>query len=1585
MATPDINAIRNARVAFRSIRRSLLLALDDVGTTQAALDAGKRIYAPNRPELVPLQTARDNAIGAAAGLRSAEKNARGAISTAISNWVTGISVDTDVARMTTNGPIVLFPIRIETRFGVDGNPPTPVLRVRIYPDEIFINLHEPAITRAERDAGIRYYTLRDQQGGDENGELWRQLLDTMTPERAAYVLRLLTPNFSGGTSTGTSSASVGPEFPTDYALKQSDFSRPAEAVLPDRWIVRTVSGTTSTDYPGKPIPEPLIMTPDPQKKEPSELFQIPGSNPALFVDDEIAWTVDYQRALDVGMAVTIPLTATQATPGTGGFDKIMVFGVKTSFDQNDTTVFLDQLFDDHHYTRGLALVPQGTPTNNTEDEPTSLPISDPDGSISFNVERKPTAPSPLSSILQDTSLTLATDGNRLSRILGIHSGVFANVAGARGGEQAAAVNMATLLWPTTYGYVVEQLMAPLFTPNQHDQIRDYFLSNVRACGPAPAFRIGQVPYGVLPALSVVNWQQRGSTLQEQFENAARTTMLHCREAWKTAALLNVPKVTPSAADPLADLLDVLALAPSAQVMFARQSTGPIATLDLFNWYGIDYQTALDEGKSIVADLLGRIAQANWATALLAQITHSDTSKQVAIPLIALPEAIGNIQIDPLVAPLFAANITDLINDNVNVPAQFKETVFYKLARMALLEAKIRRSVAVIKANPGGIAAVFLEVEVELNQSPVPFAPLLLFTGVPGTNGPLGDSTTVRNDPQVQAVYGALLSTLITPAGQLERLFAETLDLCSHRLDAWLTGFATRRLLEMRTAQQTSGVVPVGNYFGGYAFVENVRPVARTTTNLTGYGTVEIQDGNGGFVHAPSLSHATAGTILRNGYMSYHDESPSKYAFDLSSARVRAAREIFGEIRAGQPLGAVFGYRFERGVAQNYPVNLGLNQYRYALRNYFPLVANKAGGPSTVPNNIVATIAARNVVDGLALWNAFQANTIPWDTAPDLPRRTIVVNGQTVPNPPYTALATELNKLGDIIDAVSDLNIGEGLLQLARGNVSAAAGNLDSLARGTPPPDPETAVSQRGGTPASHRVALTFTGAGIPISPGDGWTGTLTPRANASLTLDNWAGRILGNPTLATAHITLDPVDPTTGTATSVDISLADLGLRPLDVVAIARASATANAGSILDRRFAAAAAQFLANNNDATHKVGAIAYNPPPTPPANTPQVGPASIPQVMEVARAIGALVGGARNLTADDLSSSIDSPDARKSTDPANKPLVDDQSDIATHAGEATGAINAIITSLTSGTGLAAALVAAADYFADAFPAPGSTDASLAVTIAPTIAAELKRRVKAAADAVQALGSTAGVMAAQRVEQFRALFGNDFLVLPPFFPPNPAELGLSLGAGTTLLPQSEDANSPQQFLQQAAQIYEGLGRFRTLSLYMGALNLPPLRMDMAQLPHAGEPWIGLKFANRTTPLPAPLPGRQSLLLFSPSTLAPAASDIWQGIVVQDWVEVIPNNTETTGLGFNFDNPGAEAAQAILVIPPSTTGANWKTSDIWATLSETFDLARIRAVDLELVGGFGQFLPAIYASNNIALQTASTSFAASVFDVPLF
>ena len=85
----------------------------------------------------------------------------------------------------------------------------------------------------------------------------------------------------------------------------------------------------------------------------------------------------------------------------------------------------------------------------------------------------------------------------------------------------------------------------------------------------------------------------------------------------------------------------------------------------------------------------------------------------------------------------------------------------------------------------------------------------------------------RNSPgagETAQVLAALGHLAPLPSATLDRLLRETLDLASHRLDAWVTSLATQRLSRMRADK------PTGAHLGAYGVVrdltpENARPAA----------------------------------------------------------------------------------------------------------------------------------------------------------------------------------------------------------------------------------------------------------------------------------------------------------------------------------------------------------------------------------------------------------------------------------------------------------------------------------------------------------------------------------------------------------------------------------------------------------------------------------------------------------------------------------------------------------------------------------------------------------------------------------------
>ncbi|WP_173073275.1 hypothetical protein [Phytohabitans rumicis] len=217
----------------------------------------------------------------------------------------------------------------------------------------------------------------------------------------------------------------------------------------------------------------------------------------------------------------------------------------------------------------------------------------------------------------------------------------------------------------------------------------------------------------------------------------------------------------------------------------------------------------------------------------------------------------------------------------------------------------------------------------------------------------------RRVVELAELRAALRWLATRPADVLARALGETLDVASHRLDAWLTAIATDRLRAMRRAR------PAGVQLGGYGAVTDLR--ARTRPASEGY------------LHAPSVGQAATAAVLRSGYLT-HAGAPlgQRLALDLTSRRVRLAVELAAGVHGGHQLGALLGYRLERALHER-PA-LGLARYLPALRQLAPLAAGKR---TPVPaGTSVDAIAAPVVVDGLALLRA--ASTIPWGGNPPAP-------------------------------------------------------------------------------------------------------------------------------------------------------------------------------------------------------------------------------------------------------------------------------------------------------------------------------------------------------------------------------------------------------------------------------------------------------------------------------------------------------------------------------------------------------------------------------------------------------------------------
>lgn len=769
-----------------------------------------------------------------------------------------------------------------------------------------------------------------------------------------------------------------------------------------------------------------------------------------------------------------------------------------------------------------------------------------------------------------------------------------------------------------------------------------------------------------------------------------------------------------------------------------------------------------------------------------------------------------------------------------------------------------------------------------------------------------------------------------PTAELERLFTETLDVCAYRLDAWATSLATQQLAALREEH------PEGTYIGAYGWVDELRPFPadeRQEVDLPDEPGARAYTYNGGYVQAPSMAHAATAAVLRNAYMTRSGDAQSPYAVNLSSARVRKAMSVLDAVRAGQPLGAILGYLFERGLH-----DAQLDRFIDDFRGKYRLASSGADSGAAAAE----AIAARDTVDGYALVRDYRSNT-HWDRMPP--------PGQAFMGQVDAVLAT----VDEALDALADLLTAESVHQLVSGNMDGAGATLDAMAKGAHPPEPAVVSQPRGGTSLTHRVILTLSAA---QGSGDAWPPAAgTPRGEAEPRLNAWVGRILGDPSGVICRVDLGAHPP-------VWVTLRSLELQPLDVLALARSEESGvPADSELYRRIVQAAV----GESDATASE-VLPSDLDCDPPGLTPDQ--LSFAEALELARSINRVLGQARPLAPRDLllpeeAGAVESEggDARPAELAARVQAIQ---------GLLADAIELLDTALASATpqALREALRAAAGFgVVGAYPPAGVADlTALAQSVRDELCGRLERAARPGAES-DPLGP------------MRAMLGQDFTILPAFTPARRGELSQALVTSPDAGDDPEAAVTG--WLAQAARVRRPLDAWRRLSLYTVALGRASSAPRIVQLPHAANSrWIGLPLAGPG--LPRPNAGRLSLFLLGEAPWAADAAEGWAGLLLDEWPEVIPNAAEDVAVAFHYDRPNAEAPQAVLVAVPPRPGEPWSLDLLSAIVEETFGMAKTRGFDGEWTRFGGErghalydnpWLPMIFLADGDPDATVTTDF----------
>jgi hypothetical protein len=221
----------------------------------------------------------------------------------------------------------------------------------------------------------------------------------------------------------------------------------------------------------------------------------------------------------------------------------------------------------------------------------------------------------------------------------------------------------------------------------------------------------------------------------------------------------------------------------------------------------------------------------------------------------------------------------------------------------------------------------------------------------------------------------------------------------------------------------------------------------------------------------------------------------------------------------------------------------------------------------------------------------------------------------------------------------------------------------------------------------------------------------------------------------------------------------------------------------------------------------------------------------------------------------------------------------------------------------------------------------------------------------------------------RLREVFGKAFVVMPRFKAANPVELEKAFADSSKI--QEGDPLAVVPWFQRAARVRVGMNRFDEALKYAEAVGTGEnLNLKVAQLPfRENDRWVALPLKDGT-PING---GCLSIVAQTPAQLDVKGQ--LAGLLIDEWVETVPNPSETTGVVFQYDQPNSTAPQAILLALPPNGHPTWSVISLRQVLLETLELAKIRAVDPDLLGETNHFLPALYFALNADGETITSDF----------
>lgn len=1516
--------------------------------------------------------------------------------------------DNLVNQMNDRYPILFFPVRIETVF-MDKNGPE--LWVRIFPDDIAVETHEEDLTQSEIDEGMAYWRSFANAPGDvEKIHAWDLLCRSFGAERAAWVALQMQPtNLPAPPTPPPPSDQL--IFPTLVPKSDAWSKQPVTHIMPDAFVIYAYdyNGNVTT-FQTSNIPDELKMGIDPTLDPDTQSISfdqqdVNGRMNELVANPDVDWMINFDAAIASGLGARIAISAQQFDQG---FQKILVLGVKATLTVEASQSRLESLIKSHHYTDGFSLLKQGTSTNNSDTDYSGYSFVEFGNPTTYKTERLDPLFTPVFTQRQKT------DGQVLCEALGIEYDLLYHIFQANGTDISSSMSINNLLYQVSFGYTANELM-PIFGTRRsnNNELRQFFSDYVRSRGALPSIRSGTQPYGILPAsvYSRINWDtDPNAGLYRRLFEYTQALDVHWTNAiasFDGIGLAQGRAASPPSGSPAQQLSDILTAHAVSTSYVQRVGVGAGYIWNNLQYAALKYKELSDQWSQEQMERMNYVVKDSGLpldfTNKAVQINYLKEQSSIEIPLVAGPNVpedgplprISNS--GNMLELLHAATFDELRDENYEmhgVPediteSELKRNMLYRFTRQSLMLEYYEAACELLGIpDERRGEAEFINI-IEPGSPP---AGLEAFASPPQESGPMGRLTYGASRLQLMATpfngyesVGAFLSSgelqgipeahnLIearesllsiskSSVRELGLLTAELVDAVSYRLDTWRLALVNQRLNALRGITEGSSSRNKGLYLGAYGWVTDV--VRNTELQQVPPPSSQFEPDilrdlrNKGFIHAPSINQAVTGAVMLSGYKNRADQNmEDPLSINLSSERVRAALDIMDGIRNGQNLSVLLGYEFERRFRALYQDPQYVNQFISGLRNHFPLesfVVEVTPDPS-----VVDKVKARNVVSGAKLVEVFKTSGITDIVGP------IGAAGTAAELP----ITQSVNWIWNLMDAVGDIALSEGLFHVVQGNPVKGGALADALSKGNMVAEPDILDSIKSGLEVGQRFTMHFK---TLDTPQNGWNtiGGVSYRRNAEPYVNAWLSELLPDPTTLFCNVIIngDTLNPR-------PVFAADLGLQPIDLMYLVNEELD-NDDSILSliiKKYVRENSGTPGYTKDTTLQ---IIYGP-------EPEDGYFTFDEVLPVLLYARKIITSSRPLNTRDymLPGDADSVFPLYNISELGNRLAAARSTLDTARTALSNALNSF-----SFSGVMDALYTLSkfgmeqtvyEFVHDTTP---EDEDNLRAWGASVLALSHAKYDTSSPIAQPAPGDDPAPYVTSVIDCMKTIFGQSFAPLP-LFQIRPAEqtyLALMASYSSTL--KADHAMNDllmEEWLTSMARVRKNTANYEMLSILASAVDFKSFhnlrQLLPMQLPYAGdgtERWLGAS----VTTAAGLKEGRIAIGASVPAGYVVSGDQV--GIMIDDWIDVIPAKEQTSGISFHHNQPNAKAPQCLLLgLTPQITGS-WRWNDLVDMLNETLDLAKKRAVDYErisssVVGQLPAFsMPFAQSGNLIGLSGA--------------